>query len=222
MDKGKIVSFRHYAERRRRERELSHPTAGRGLAGWLDVYRRIWEQSLDRLSDYLRLVKREREMDDLTVTTPADEPLIIMTRTFNAPRILVWKVMTEAQHIPHWWGWSKAKTTVEKLDARPGGTWRFAQVMPDGRRIVFLGTYLEVEPHEKLVNTFGMEGMYEDKLIVESHRLEEIDGRTVLTSTSRLDSVADRDAFVATGMEGGARESYNRMDAYLGTLVATN
>ena len=185
MDKGKIVSFRHYAERLRRERELSHPTAGRGLAGWLDVYRRIWAESLDRLSDYLRLVKREREMDDLTVTTPADDPLIIMTRTFNAPRILVWKVMTEAQHIPHWWGWSKAKTTVEKLDARPGGTWRFAQVMPDGRRIVFLGTYLEVEPHEKLVNTFGMEGMYEDKLIVESHRLEEIDGRTVLTSTSR-------------------------------------
>lgn len=64
-----------------------------------------------------------------------------------------------------------------------------------------------------------MEGLYEDKLIVEEHRFEESGGRTILTSTSRLDSIADRDAFVATGMEGGARESYSRMDAYLATLV---
>lgn len=157
-------------------------------------------------------------MDDLTVTTPADEPLIVMTRTFLAPRILVWKVMTEPQHIPHWWGWSKAVTRVEKLDVRPGGVWRFAQTMPDGTELVFKGTYLEVVSPEKLVNTFGMEGMYEDKLIVEHHQLLETEGKTILTSTSRLDSLADRDAFVATGMEGGARESYNRMETYLQTL----
>lgn len=216
MSRDKIVSFKKFAERRRRR------LAASGGPDWLAVYRRIWDESLDRLSEYLRLLKREPDMDDLSVTTPANEALIVMTRTFAAPRILVWKVMTEPQHIPHWWGWSKAVTTVEKLDVRPGGTWRFAQKMPDGRQLVFKGTYLEVLPPEKLVNTFGMEGMYEDKLIVEEHRLEEIGGRTVLTSTSRLDTIADRDAFVATGMEGGARESYNRMDAYLGTLLATS
>lgn len=220
MSRDKIVSFKKFAERRRRR--LAASTAPSGGPDWLAVYRRIWDESLDRLSEYLRLLKREPDMDDLSVATPADKPLIVMTRTFNAPRILVWKVMTEPQHIPYWWGWSKAVTTVEKLDVRPGGTWRFAQKMPDGQQLVFKGTYLEVLPPEKLVNTFGMEGMYEDKLIVEEHRLEELGGRTVLTSTSRLDTIADRDAFVATGMEGGARESYNRMDAYLGTLLATS
>lgn len=221
MSRDKIVSFKKFAERRRRRLAASTAPAS-SAPDWLAVYRRIWDESLDRLSEYLRLLKREPDMDDLSVTTPADEALVVMTRTFAAPRILVWKVMTEPQHIPHWWGWSKAVTTVEKLDVRPGGSWRFAQKMPDGRQLVFKGTYLEVLPPEKLVNTFGMEGMYEDKLIVEEHRLEEIGGRTVLTSTSRLDTIADRDAFVATGMEGGARESYNRMDAYLGTLLATS
>lgn len=217
MSKDKIVSLRDYIERRRQRREPPGEDAG-----WLGLYRRVLEQSLDRLGDYLQLLKREREMDNLTVTIPAHEPLIVMTRTFDAPRILVWKVMTEAQHIPHWWGWSKAVTTVEELDLRKGGAWRFAQRMPDGREMVFTGTYLIIDPVARLVNTFGMVGMYEHALIVEEHRLEEIDGRTVLTSTSRLDSLADRDAFVSSGMEGGARESYNRMEAYLGTLLATS
>jgi len=219
MSKGKIVSLAAYAERRRRRQNRLPPPPRHGPAGWTDVYRRLIEDSLDRLGAYLQHLKKERKMDDLSVATPADQPVIVMTRTFDAPRILVWKVMTEAEHVPHWWGWSKAVTTVEKLDLRPGGTWRFAQTMPDGNRLVFLGTYLEVVRPEKLVNTFGMEGLYEDKLIVEEHRFEESGGRTILTSTSRLDSIADRDAFVATGMEGGARESYSRMDAYLATLA---
>ena len=65
------------------------------------------------------------------------------------------------------------------------------------------------------MQTFAFEGM-PDGVALEKLRFERIgDGHTLLTATSLVDSFADRDAFVATGMETGVTEGYESLDAVL-------
>lgn len=158
------------------------------------------------------------DMTALNITSPADEPLIIMTRTLDAPRKLVWKAFTEPEHVANWWGPRGVTTKVVKLDLRPGGEWRFEHHMPDGSAYIFKGKYLEVVEPEKLVNTFGIEGMFEGRELVETHTFDEVGGKTKYKSVSRFESIADRDGMLASGMEEGARESMDRLAELLETL----
>jgi uncharacterized protein YndB with AHSA1/START domain len=157
-------------------------------------------------------------MPDTNFAYPAGEPISIITHTFDAPRAVVWKATTDPKHVVNWWGPRGVTTKIVKLDLRPGGTWRFEHHMPDGSVYIFKGTYLEIVAPERLVQTFGMEGMYEDQLIVETATYEEQGGKTKLTVVSRFDSIEARDGMRASGMEGGARESYERLDEVLKTL----
>jgi uncharacterized protein YndB with AHSA1/START domain len=98
--------------------------------------------------------------------------------------------------------------------------WRIEQHGPDGSVSAFRGVYLEVVKPERLVNTFTMEGVYEDKTVTETHVLEDLGGRTRYTSISRFESTEDRDGMVASGMEWGAAESYSQLDELLAALQA--
>jgi uncharacterized protein YndB with AHSA1/START domain len=151
---------------------------------------------------------------------PADEPLIIMSRTFNAPLALVWKVWTEKQHVAYWFGPCEDNEVVE-YDVRTGGKWRVISTMEDGSQIVFFGTYLAVEPRTLIRNTFVVEGQFdEDPRFYEEHRFEERDGKTFYRSVSKVDSIESRDAIVATGMEWGANASMVKVDEILERLKA--
>ena len=90
---------------------------------------------------------------------PADEPLIIMSRTFDAPLELVWKVWTQPEHVAYWFGPREDNEIVE-YDVRTGGKWRVISTMGDGSKIVFFGTYLAVEPKTMIRNTFVVEGQF--------------------------------------------------------------
>lgn len=94
----------------------------------------------------------------LTVTKPSDRE-IVMTRVFHAPRELVFKAYTDPDLIPQWWGPRRFITTVDKMDVRPGGAWRYLQRGPDGNEYGFNGVYRELVPPERLVSTFEFEGM---------------------------------------------------------------
>lgn len=192
------------------------------MAGWRILLARLWRQRLDRLAGYLTHL-REDEMNELKVNAPAGEPIIIMTRIFDAPRALVWKAMTEREHIARWWGASSftEKVVVTKYDPRPGGEWRFESYGKDGNRFVFHGRILEINAPLRVVQTFGMEGMFEGHLIVEDMTLEELpDGRTLYRQISTYDSVADRDGMVASGMEDGARETLDALEGIIADLKA--
>ena len=153
-----------------------------------------------------------------SVTSPADEPIIIMTRRFDAPRKLVWRAWTDPYHVARWWGQRSTTTKVIELDLRPGGNWRFEQHNTSGAVCIFKGTYLEVIEPEKLVNTFGMQGMFEDKLPLEPHTFDEVNGKTDYKSVSRFDSFEDRDGMLQSGMEAGAKESMALLDELLAEL----
>jgi uncharacterized protein YndB with AHSA1/START domain len=154
-----------------------------------------------------------RSRSPLTLSLPSDRE-IVLTRTFDAPRALVFKTMTDPALIPKWWGPHGTTTIVEKMDARPGGEWRFRVTTPDSQGTSFYGVYREINPPERLVYTFEWEGM-PGHISTETVAFDERDGRTTVTNTVRFDSVEDRDGMLHSGMEKGATETMDRLAALL-------
>src|SRR5215207_6059321 len=93
-----------------------------------------------------------------TVTTPAERE-VATERVFNAPRDRVFAAFTDPELIPQWWGPRGVTTIMDRMDVRPGGDWRFVHRNSDGSETAFRGTYREVTPPERIVNTFEWEGM---------------------------------------------------------------
>jgi uncharacterized protein YndB with AHSA1/START domain len=154
---------------------------------------------------------------ELSVSTPSDRE-IQMSRSFDAPRELVFKAFIDPELVPKWWGLRSNTTVIDKLDARAGGEWRFVQKSPDGAEYGFRGEFREVTPPELLTWTFEFEGM-PGHVIVETMRFAEQDGVTTITTTSVFDSIEDRDGMINSGMAAGAAESYDRLAELLDTLA---
>ena len=133
-----------------------------------------------------------------------------MRRIYDAPRELVFKAYIDRLLIPQWWGPRRYATIVDKLDAKPGGLWRFLNREGDGTEYAFHGVYHEVAAPKRLVATFEFEGA-PGHVSLETLTLEEIGGRTLLTNVSVFQSVADRDAMLQGGMEEGASETMDRL-----------
>ena len=193
---------------------------------WAAFYRLHVQQSLDRLETYLTSIAKgdPRMPANLKLVAPKDEPIITGAepRVFNAPTALVWKCLSEPQHVARWWGPASIGTlSVKELDFRVGGHWRFEHALKRGPVVAFTGRYLEIEPMRKLVNTFGVEGMFDGQEVVETHLLEERDGKTLYTQLMRFPDIASRDGMIASGMEKGALESMAQLDALLDELQKT-
>jgi uncharacterized protein YndB with AHSA1/START domain len=146
-------------------------------------------------------------------------PLVRIIREFDASPAKVFRAHADPDLFTQWNGPAGSKTRVDYFDFRTGGSWRLETVHGDFEAN-FRGTFHEVRPDELIVQTFTWEGM-PDGVALEKIWFEDLgDGRTRLTSTSLVDSFADRDAFVASGMEDGVREGYERLDELVATLDA--
>jgi uncharacterized protein YndB with AHSA1/START domain len=152
--------------------------------------------------------------DQLTVTLPSDLE-IKMVRVFDAPRALVFEAHSKCEHLKHWWG--RGNPIDCQLDFRPGGSYRFVERAPDGQQYVFRGEFREIQAPERIVQTFEFEGM-PGQVCVETLELTEDGGKTTVTSLTRFDTTEQRDGMVSSGMEVGARESYDALATYLTTL----
>ena len=149
-------------------------------------------------------------MSDMKVVADPGTQEIVITRSFDAPRELVFKAFTDADAVRQWWGPDGSETSVDRLEARPGGRWRYGE----GNEWGFHGVYHETVAPERIVYTFEFEGM-PGHVLLETVVLEEQDGRTLMTDTSVFQSVADRDGMLQSGMETGAAESLDRLEQYL-------
>lgn len=157
-------------------------------------------------------------VDTQTFITTRGDLEIVQERVFEAPRDLVYRAINDPDLIPRWWGPARLVTTVESMDVRPGGKWRFVQRAEDGGVHAFNGEYLEVDPPEKVSMTFNYEGIPGDHEAVTTMTLTEVDGKTRMTSLTTFKTHEDRDGMVQSGMESGARESDDRLAAVLATL----
>ncbi|QCI67420.1 SRPBCC domain-containing protein [Phreatobacter stygius] len=139
-----------------------------------------------------------------------DGSVVTFTRTFNAPRDRVFEAWTDPRHVARWWGPHGSINHVRALDVRPGGAWRIEQHAPDGAVHHFKGIYLEVVAPERIVNTFHMEGVHQNKLMIETHCFEALDGRTRLTTVSRLEVIPAGEAGPMTGPSRTATRGHDR------------
>ena len=152
-----------------------------------------------------------------TVFAEPGKQEILITREFDAPRELVFKVCMNPQLLPEWWGPRYLTTEVDKMDVRPGGQWRFINRDAQGNTYAFHGVYHEICAPERVIDTFEFEGLPEaGHVTLETMRLEELPGgRTILTVQSVFQTVADRDATLESGMESGLKDTYDRLEELL-------
>lgn len=148
----------------------------------------------------------------LTIATPSDCE-IVLTRIHDAPRHLVFEALTRPEVLRQWFGPRGWFLSTCEVDLQVGGGWRFMVRAPDGSDIGMRGTYHEIAPPGRIVNTESF-----DAFPVEAHvttELIEQDGRTTLTATVVYPSRQIRDGVLASGMEHGAAESHDKLAEYL-------
>jgi uncharacterized protein YndB with AHSA1/START domain len=155
----------------------------------------------------------QQQAQAATITTPAEREIHV-ERVFDAPRDRVFSAFTDPKLIPEWWGPRETTTIVDQMDVRAGGSWRFVMRQSDGSETGFRGTYREVTPPERIVQTFEWEGM-PGHVSVETATFEDLGDRTKVTTTSIFHTPEERDGMLASGMERGLNESYARLDELL-------
>ena len=157
------------------------------------------------------LASHAANSDTFLVTTPADNQ-IVLTRLFNAPRPLVFDVMSKPEHVRRWWGNLGAGYSVPvcEIDLRVGGKWRFVNAHPKGEA-AFHGVYREIDAPGRLVFTEIFEPFPDAESVVTSLLTEE-NGKTRLTAICAYPSKQVRDIVLGTGMAKGAAASYDRLE----------
>jgi uncharacterized protein YndB with AHSA1/START domain len=154
--------------------------------------------------------------ETLQITTPSDVE-VVLTRVFDAPRRLVWKAFTTPELASRWLlgpdGWTMP---VCEMDVRPGGSWHYVWRKNDGSEMEMRGSYREVDPPSRLVNTEKWGPEWPET--VNTLTLEEEGGRTTMRQSIRYVSREARDAALKTGMKDGAQTSYDRLAEQLRTM----
>ena len=151
------------------------------------------------------------------IVADPDVPLVRIVREFDATPEKVFRAHTDPELLVQWMGPRGLEMSIDHFDCRTGGSYRYLH-RQGGEEYGFHGCFHEVRPSELIVQTFTFEG-FPDGVALEKLVLEDLgDGRTRLTATSLVDSFEGRDAFVASGMETGVVEGYERLDEVLAEL----
>jgi uncharacterized protein YndB with AHSA1/START domain len=141
-------------------------------------------------------------------STPSDRE-VAWTRSFAAPRERVFRAFTEPEHVQRWMlgpdGWTMP---ICEMDLRVGGEWRYVWRNGDGDEFALQGVFREIERPARIVYTESMMGSSE---ALQTIVLTEEGGITTMVSSLLYGSRAERDAAIATGMEKGASQSYDRL-----------
>lgn len=153
-----------------------------------------------------------QQLGNETTTVYTKDLDYVMERVFDAPRDLVWKVMTDPQTITRWWGPNGYTTDVVEMDVRPGGRWRFINRSPDGEEAPFKGEYLEVVPPERLVQTFIFDiEPFNAASALTTMTLEDLGGKTKVRTVDRYPSAEALEGALSMGMTKGAIETWDRL-----------
>jgi uncharacterized protein YndB with AHSA1/START domain len=145
-------------------------------------------------------------------------PFVDITREFDAPRDLVFRAHTDPELLAQWLGPRGYTITVDRMEIRDGGTYRYTHRDPDGREYSFHGVFHGEPSPERIVQTFEWDGA-PGHVSLDALTLEERDGRTVVRAHSVFQSIEDRDAMVEGGMERGIVEAYERLDELAASMA---
>ena len=157
------------------------------------------------------------------VTTPANDPVIVIARSFAAPRTLIWRCYTEPAHLVHFWGPKGSTTPVCELDLRVGGPWRTVMRFGSGNEYGYTSAFLEIVEPERLLWRDAPDGYrFGDELppatMLTELTLAETAGTTAISIIVRFTSLAERDAAVTQGFARTVLEGSDKLDVYLNIL----
>jgi uncharacterized protein YndB with AHSA1/START domain len=154
------------------------------------------------------------------VTLPTDEQILI-TRTFDAPRHLVFQAWTTPDLVERWWAGQRGEMTSVEIDLRVGGRWRYVMAASDGSEVAFHGEYREIVPNERIVTTevFEMPGASDDDAALNVVTFTEAAGRTTLSLLVECPSKEVRDIIIDSGMEVGMQEQMDLLEQLAASLA---
>lgn len=152
--------------------------------------------------------------NDLIIEARGETELAII-RTFNAPREMVFDAWTKPELLKRWFGPRRWQLTECEIDLRPGGRWRYVMTSDSGEVMGMSGTFRDISPPERLVSTEEFDdAWYEGEGLTTTEFVEE-NGRTTVTTIVRYDTREIRDAVLASPMESGVAEGYDRLEELL-------
>jgi uncharacterized protein YndB with AHSA1/START domain len=139
---------------------------------------------------------------------------VVTTRVIKAPRNRVYQAYVDPELFVQWIGPRELTMKLVEMNPTPGGRYRYINTDAEGNEYAFRGVFHDLKENESIVQTFEFEGM-PGHVCLESLRLEDVDGGTLITGTSVFQSVADRDGMVQSGMEIGVDEGYQKLEELL-------
>jgi uncharacterized protein YndB with AHSA1/START domain len=153
-------------------------------------------------------------MSKTTIIAAPGSLEVRMERVFPAARERVFAAYTDAKAIPQWWGPRRLVTTVEKLEPRAGGQWRFIQRDTDGSSHGFHGVFHACTAPTQIVQTFEYEGA-PGNVLLDSISFEAAGAHTKVIAQSIFQTLQARDAMIQYGMADGAIETWDRFEELL-------
>ena len=150
------------------------------------------------------------------IVSDPDVPLVRIVREFDAPPEKVFRAMTDPELFARWVGPRSIATTIDEWDARTGGHYRYtASRAEDDFSMGFYGSFHEVRPPERIVQTFSFDGE-PDGVSLETMTLEALDGGCCrIVGVSVVESLEIRDQILSSGMDVGVNEGYEKLDEIL-------
>ncbi len=156
-----------------------------------------------------------RSVNQTTIDADPALPTIRIVRDFDAPRERVFRAWTDPELVARWLGPRSVTTDIQHWDLRTGGSWRYRNLRDGAELASFYGSFHEVRPDERLVQTFTYEG-YPDGVSLETATFSDLgDGRTRVESLAVVDTMEARDLIISSGMEVGVVEGYEKLDELL-------
>jgi uncharacterized protein YndB with AHSA1/START domain len=156
----------------------------------------------------------------MTATVDAKRPAnreLVITRIFDAPRSLVFKMWTDPTHMAQWWGPRGFTNPVCDMDVRPGGAIRIVMRGPGGADYPMTGLFNEIVAPERLVLTTAVDDA-DGNRVLEAHNtvtFAEHGGKTTLTVRARIVKATAAAAPMLAGMEAGWGQSLERLAAHV-------
>jgi uncharacterized protein YndB with AHSA1/START domain len=149
------------------------------------------------------------------LTAPEGQPTVEIVREFDAPVERVFRAHVDPELVVKWLGPRRLTMRLETYDIRRGGSYRYIHVDEDGTEYGFWGAVHDVQPNQRITQTFGFDGA-PDVASLDQAIFEDLgNGRTRLRVRSVVHDVATRDAMLSSGMQDGMNQSYERLDEIL-------
>ncbi|MEP6763243.1 MAG: SRPBCC domain-containing protein [Gemmatimonadaceae bacterium] len=152
----------------------------------------------------------------VNITMPSDTDIVI-TRMFDAPRVVVFEAWTKSEHVAHWWDPTGTPLAVCEIDLRPNGSFRWVNSGPNGEAHAFSGTYAEIDAPEKLI--FVVHMFPNSANPVTTLEFTDNGNQTELTITMACANKHDRDMLLQMRVDEGTARTLENLASYLPSVA---